>query len=121
MKKVHPAMQLVNAVIQWYSKPRRYVKRGVNVFEDKQGNELYININNGISKEEIPNICRACLLGSMDLQADILGITNLDHKYRVKSHLYDLPEFKGFSAKYTTPQAKNLFIKVKKALQKELR
>ena len=44
----------------------------------------------------------------------------MSYRKKILNLLRELDEFRGFAVKYTTPQAREMFVKVKKQLQKEL-
>ena len=115
-KEQHPAIKLTNAVIEWFSSPNRYVKSGMNIFEDRKGNWLSSNDSTVRSL-----VCKTCLCGAVDLHRELLGIKKISYRVKIMNLLRSLNEFKGFAHKYTTPQAREMFVKVKKQLQKELR
>ena len=114
-KEQHPAIKLTNEVIKWFSSPNRYVKSGIDVFEDRKGNWLQ-----SCDSEVIPLVCKTCLYGAVDLHRELLGIKKMSYRKKILNLLRELDELRGFAAKYTTPQAREMFVKVKKQLQKEL-
>lgn len=117
-KRLSPAIKLVNAVIRWYSKPKRYVKNGWNTYEGSNGECLDNCHDDKGFAEANPDICRACLIGSVRLQGYKLGFSN-GIQEEILRILDDLPSHNGYSAKYNSLQAKNQFIKVKNELLKQ--
>ena len=113
-KRLSPAVKLTNAVIKWYSKPKRYVINGWNTYEDEDGVclDTFTNLDH---PETNPDIYRACLIGSVRLQGYKLGFDD-NIQETVLCVLDDLPSHNGYSVKYNSLQAKNQFTKVKKEL-----
>lgn len=117
-KKLDPTIKVTNAIIRWYSKPKTYVKDGTAFFEDKNDNRLDSWIKD---KETAKNICRTCLIGSVKLWSFNLGYAEHDVSDRILDKVDNFVDpDNGFVKNYTALQAKNIFIKVKKELQKEI-
>lgn len=104
MKQKHPAIKLVDDCIKWFSKPGRYVKDGTEMYE----------------RNEKGDICRTCLLGTVNLFSD--NLTNSRAAaYLVKDCLDDTAHKSGFYKHYTSSQAQAIFKKTKRLLVKTLK
>ena|SRR5579872_5144673 len=110
MKIYKGSIKLTDAIITWFSKPNRYVKDPINVYEDKNSNWL------PSETKDTKKICRTCLIGSVRLQSMEKKIPMVA-QIQVREFITNLPEFKGYAHSYTTSQAKKMFVKIKEQLQ----